>query len=159
MNTRRISARPMLVMLAVATVVAQFGVGAAEAGHKGQRQASQRAHGSYSHQTQVQRTDNGHTRSDTWTDAEGRTASRNATVVNDKAAGTRTRDVERQGPEGQTATRHDETQRTENGYTRNSTATNAQGQTTNRTATASYDPSTQTWSRDVAVNRDEGGGG
>jgi hypothetical protein len=78
-------------------------------------------------------------------------------VVNDKAAGTRTRDVQRQGPEGQTATRHDETQHTESGYTRNSTATNAQGQTTTRDATAIYDPTTKTWTRDVSVNRSDGG--
>ena len=89
--------------------------------------------------------------------ADGRTASRNATVVNDKEAGTRTRDVQRQGPEGKTATRHEETQRTESGYTRNSTATNAQGQTTIRNVTANKDPSTQTWTRDVSVNRGDGG--
>jgi hypothetical protein len=149
----------MLVMLAAAVVAAQFGVNAAEAGNKGQRQASQRPSGSYSHQSQVQRTATGHTRSDTWTAAQGRIATRNATVVNDKAAGTRTRDVQRQGPEGQTATRHDETQRTEGGYTRSSTATNAQGQTTTRNATATYDPATKTWTKDVSVNRGEGGGG
>jgi len=157
MRKSRNSARPMLLMLAVASVLAQFGVGAAEAGNKGQRQASQRPGGSYSHQTQVQGTASGHTRSDTWTNADGRTASRNATVVNDKEAGTRTRDVQRQGPEGKTATRHEETQRTESGYTRNSTATNAQGQTTIRNVTANKDPSTQTWTRDVSVNRGDGG--
>ncbi|MBS1135280.1 MAG: hypothetical protein H6R02_2421, partial [Burkholderiaceae bacterium] len=63
----------------------------------------------------------------------------------------------RQGPEGKTATRHEETQRTESGYTRNSTATNAQGQTTIRNVTANKDPSTQTWTRDVSVNRGDGG--
>jgi hypothetical protein len=157
MNTCRKSARPMLVMLAVAAVVAQSGVSAAVARDHGQRQPSARPQGSYSHQTQVQRTASGHTRSDTWTNAEGHSASRNATVVNDKDAGTRTRDVQRQGPEGQTATRHDETQRTENGYTRNSTATNAQGQTTTRNATGTYDPGTKTWTKDVSVNRGDGG--
>jgi hypothetical protein len=157
MNSLRKSTRPMLVMLAVAALVAQFGASAAEAGNKGQRQPGQRPHGDYSHQTQVQRTANGHTRSDTWTNAEGRSASRNATAVNDKEAGTRTRDVQRQGPEGNTATRHDETQRTESGYTRNSTATNAQGQTATRNATATFDPSTKTWTRDVSVNRGDGG--
>jgi hypothetical protein len=156
MNKRRNSARPMLVMLGVAAAVAQFGASAAEAGSKGQRQAGQRPSGSYSQQTRVERTANGHTRSDTWTSADGRTTSRNATVVNDKAGGTRTRDVQRQGPEGQTATRHEETQRTENGYTRNSTATNAQGQTTTRNTTAVYDPSTKTWTRDVSVNGGDG---
>jgi hypothetical protein len=121
----------MLVMLTAAAVIAQFGVSAAEAGNNGQRhQASPRPSGSYSHQVQVQRTANGHTRSDTWTNAEGSTASRNATVVNDKEAGTRTRDVQRQGPQGQTATRN---------------------------ATATYDPDTKTWTRDVSVNRGDGG--
>jgi hypothetical protein len=157
MNTYSKSARPMLAMLAVLAVVGQFGVSAAEAGNKGQRQANARPNGSYSHQVQVQRTNNGHTRSDTWTNAEGRSASRNATVVNDKDAGTRTRDVQRHGPEGQTATRHDETQRTENGYTRSSTATNAQGQTATRNATAIFDPTTKTWTKDVNVSRGDGG--
>jgi hypothetical protein len=130
MNKRRKSARPMLVMLAVAAVATQFGASAAEAGNKGQRQTSQRPSGSYSQQTQVQRTASGHTRSDTWTSADGRIASRNATVVNDKAAGTRTRDVQRQGPEGQTTTRN---------------------------TTAVYDANTKTWTKDVSVNRGDGG--
>ena len=129
-NTCRKSARPMLVMLAVAAVVAQSGVSAAVARDHGQRQPSARPQGSYSHQTQVQRTASGHTRSDTWTNAEGHSASRNATVVNDKDAGTRTRDVQRQGPEGQTTT---------------------------RSATGTYDPSTKTWTKDVSVNRGDGG--
>jgi hypothetical protein len=118
----------MLAMLAVLAVVGQFGVSAAEAGNKGQRQANARPSGSYSYQ--VQRTANGHARSDTWTNAEGRSASRNATVVNDKDAGTRTRDVQRQGPEGQTATRN---------------------------ATAIFDPTAKTWIKDVNVSRGEGG--
>ena len=42
-----------------------------------------RPQGSYSHQTQVQRTASGHTRSDTWTNAEGQTATRNATGTYD----------------------------------------------------------------------------
>jgi len=130
MNKRRKSAPPMLVMLAVAAVVAQFGASAAEAGNKDQRQASQRPSGSYSQQTQVQRTASGHTRSDTWTSGDGRIASRNTTVVNDKAAGTRTRDVQRQGPEGQITTRN---------------------------TTAVYDASTKTWTKDVSVNRGDGG--
>jgi hypothetical protein len=111
-------------------VVAQSGVSAAVARDLGQRQPSARPQGSYSHQTQVQRTASGHTRSDTWTNAEGRSASRNATVVNDKDAGTRTRDVQRQGPEGQTTTRN---------------------------ATGTYDPGTKTWTKDVSVNRGDGG--
>ena len=101
MNTRRNSTRPMLVMLAVAAVVAQSGVSAAVARDHGQRQRSARPQGSYSHQTQVQRTANGHTRSDTWT--------------------------------------------------------NAEGQTTTRNATGTYDPSTKTWTKDVSVNRGDGG--
>jgi hypothetical protein len=101
MNTCRKSARPVLVMLAVAAVVAQSGVSAAVARDHGQRQPSARPLGSYSHQTQVQRT--------------------------------------------------------EGGYTRNSTATNAQGQTTTRNATGTYDPGTKTWIKDVSVNRGDGG--
>ena len=116
--------RPLLLMLASSVLLAQYGV-AAEARDARAQHASQRGHADYTRQTQVQRTGTGHTRSDTWTNAQGKTASRNATVVNDKGSGTRTRDVRWQGPQGQQATRHDFTQRTDDGYTRSTTATNA----------------------------------
>ncbi len=76
--------RTTMLMLASAVLLAQYGV-AADARAPQSQHPNQRAHGDYTHQTQVQRTASGHTRSDTWTNSQGKTASRNATVVNDKA--------------------------------------------------------------------------
>jgi hypothetical protein len=140
--------RAMALMLASAVILAQYGA-AAEARESKSQHAKQRAHGNYTHQTQVQRTASGHARNDTWTNSQGKTSSRNASVVNDQDSGTRTRDVVLQGPQGQQATRHDVTQRTDAGYTRNATATNAQGQMAIRNATVVNNPTAGTRSRDV----------
>ena len=156
MTQPRKPTRPLLLMLASSVLLAQYGV-AADARDARAQHASQRGHADYTRQTQVQRTDNGHTRSDTWTGARGKTANRNATVVNDKVSGTHTRDVRWQGPQGQQATRHDVTQRTNDGYTRSSTATNAKGDTTTRDVGASYDPERKLWTRDVNVDHEDGG--
>jgi len=112
-----------------------------------------RPQASYTHHTEVQRTEHGHTRSDTWTGDKGRTATRQAEVVNDPASKTRTRDVQWTGPNGQQATRTDVTQRTDNGYTRNSTATGPNGGTVERDVVATHDKATGTWVKDVTVDR------
>ena len=156
MTQSRKPTRTTMLMLASAVLLAQHGV-VAEARAPQSQHANQRAHGDYTHQTQVQRTASGHTRNDTWTNSQGKTASRNATVVNDKGSGTRTRDVVLQGPQGQQATRHDVTQRTDTGYTRNSIATNVQGQTATRNATVVNDPAAGTRSRDVTATGFNGG--
>ena len=149
-------ARPMLTLLAGAVVATQLAAVSAEARDARPRPGQSRPHGDYSHQSQVQRTTNGHTRSDTWTNAQGRTARRDAEVVNDKQAQTRTRDVQWQGPEGGQGSRRDVTQRTDDGYTRNSTATNAQGQTATRSATVVNDAATRTRSRNVTATGFDG---
>jgi hypothetical protein len=150
-------ARPMLMLLAGTIVATQLTAIPAEARDGRQRQGHSRPHGDYTHQSHVQRTTSGHTRNDTWTNAQGRTASRDAVVVDDKQARTRTRDVQWQGPEGGQGSRHDVTQRTDDGYTRNSTATNAQGQTATRNATVANDAATRTRSRNVTATGFNGG--
>jgi hypothetical protein len=112
-----------------------------------------RPQGDYTRHTEVQRTDHGHTRTDTWTGEGGRTATRNAEVMNDRADQTRTRDVEWTGPNGQQVTRTDVTRRTGSGYTRSSTATGPQGGTEKRDVVATHDSATGTWTRDVTVDR------
>src|SRR5262245_2542292 len=82
--------------------------------------------------TERQRTDNGHTRTDTWTGANGRTATRDAVVSNDREAGTRTRNVDYTGPNGKTSSVDSVRTRTDDGFTRNTTATNAEGKTATR---------------------------
>jgi hypothetical protein len=143
-----------------AAVLLTLGLGAvsvaAEARDRGQnmqRPARPMPHGDVSHHVQRQRTDNGHVRNDTWTNANGKSATRTATVVNDKEAGTRTRDVVMTLPDGRTRTMNDVTTRTGNGYTRDTSITNPNGSTLQRDVSATWDPATKTWTRDVNVDR------
>jgi hypothetical protein len=140
--------------LAAATALATLlAVGAMSVAHADPHRAAHKArpHGDYTRHSEVQRTEHGHTRTDTWTGEAGRTTTRQAEVVNDRATQTRTRDVEWTGPRGQQATRTDVTQRTANGYTRDTTVVGPKGGTTTRDVTASRDPASHTWVKDVQV--------
>ncbi len=86
-----------------------------------------------------QRTENGHTRTDTWTGANGNTATRDAVVTNDREAGTRTRNVDYTGPNGGTTSVDSVRTRTDDGFTRSTTITNPQGETATRDLTVSRD--------------------
>jgi hypothetical protein len=118
----------------------------------GAQQHPPRPRGDYTRQTQVDRTATGHTRTDTWSSERG-TSTREAQVVRDREQQMRTRDVEWSGPKGQQARRTDVTQRTESGYTRNSTATGPNGGTSTRDVEATRDASSGTWTKDVSVQR------
>jgi hypothetical protein len=113
--------------------------------------------GDYTRHTERARTENGHTRHDEITNGAGKTATRDASVVNDRVAGTRTRDVVATGPNGKTATRQNVTQRTDNGYTRDSIATGPNGKTATRNATVARDKEAGTLSRDVVATGPNGG--
>lgn len=180
MSTKGFSERFALVALAGIVSLTLAAASADAAGARGGRAAGAQR-GSYSHHVEGQRTANGHTRHDDWTNAKGKTATRDATVVNDRENGTRTRDVDWKGPNGKTATREDVTQRTADGYTRDSTftgpngktrtvsddvqrtddgftretvRTNANGGTTTRDVDATYDPATKTFTKDVTVEHE-----
>lgn len=142
-----------LVLVTATAPPAEAGTGK-QRGAQGTQQSVQkpRPRGDYTRHTELRRTDTGHTRTDTWTGERG-TATRQAEVVNDRASQTRTREVQWTGPNGQQGTRTDVTRRTENGYTRNSTATGPQGGTATRDVTAVRDPASGTWTRDVVVDR------
>jgi len=127
----------------------------AHAMQKGTRHAF-RPRGDYTRHTEVRRTEHGHESRTTWTDAQGRTATRSATVTNDRANGTRTESVDWVGPNGKTASRDTVTTRVDDGYTRNSTWTNARGEQGTRDVTATYNRATGTWSKDVKVDRPDG---
>jgi hypothetical protein len=115
-------------------------------------QRPQMPHGDYTRHTEVQRTSNGHTSHSTVTGANGRSATRDSTVVNDRAAGTRTRDTTYTGPEGRARTVNDVTTRTDDGHTRQTTYTNAHGETATRSATVSCDKAAGTCTKDVQVD-------
>lgn len=151
---------PLLASATLGLVLAMLVATPADAGNRGQNGAQraqhasqkQRPQGDYTRHTEVRRTDNGHVRTDTWTGERG-TATRQAEVVNDAANRKRTREVKWTGPDGQQRTRTEVTQRTDNGYTRNSTATGPKGGTATRDVTAVRDPATGTWTKDVSVER------
>jgi len=112
-----------------------------------------RPHGDYTRHTDVRRTGDGRESRTTWTDAQGRTATRTATVANHRANGTRTESVDWVGPNAKTASRDTVTTRTDSGYTRNTTWTNPRGELGTRDVTATYERATGTWSKDVKIDR------
>jgi hypothetical protein len=119
-------------------------------------QRAQVPRGDRSRHTEVQRTNDGHTSHSTVTGAQGRTATRDSTVANDSAAGSRTRDTTYAGPEGRTRTVHDVTTRTDDGHTRQTTYTDAQGRTATRDANVVNDRDAGTRTRDVTYTGRDG---
>jgi hypothetical protein len=115
-----------------------------------------RHHGSYTQTTQTQRTANGHTSNTVRTDAHGRTSTRDATVGDDKASGTRQKDVTYTGKAGRTRTVDTTTQKTADGHTSDATLTDAQGRTSTREATVVNDKDAGTRERDVTYTGPNG---
>lgn len=99
------------------------------------------------------KTENGYTRDSTFTGPNGKTTTRDASVVNDKDAGTRTREATTTLPDGRTRTLNDVTTKTADGYTRDTTIVNPNGSTLQRDVTATKDPATGKWTKDVSVDR------
>jgi hypothetical protein len=144
----RHSHKPLLGAAGLLIIMVALGSAGAEA-RPGDRAQRPHIRGDWTSHSERQRTDNGHTSHTTWTGSNGKTATRNATVVNDKDAQTRTRDVAYTGPDGKQASVHDVTQKTDSGYTRNSTFTNAQGESATRNAVVTNDKDNGIWTRDV----------
>jgi hypothetical protein len=143
-------------LAAVATVSATLlfaGAIAAEAradnGGKHKAHGVQGASGSWSRSTTGQRTAKGHTRSTTATRNDGKTATRDTTVVNDRAAGTRSVDTTTTGFDGRTTTYSSDAQRTETGYTRDVTRTLPDGQVNSRTVDVACDKDARTCTKSV----------
>jgi len=110
---------------------------------------AQRATQPHTRTTERQLTDTGHTRTDTWTGADGRTATRDAVVTNDREAGTRTRNVDYSGPNGNTASVDSVRTRTDDGFTRSTTVTNGQGETATRDLSVARDKEAGTVTREA----------
>jgi hypothetical protein len=140
------------------TIVALAMCGTALA-RDGQRQRganAQRTAQPHTRITERQRTENGHTRSDTWTSADGKTATRDAVVTNDRDAGTRTREVDYTGPNGKTASVDSVRTKTDDGFTRSTTATNRDGETATRDLTVSRDKEAGTVTREANYSTFDG---
>jgi hypothetical protein len=118
---------------ALGFLIAAAALTSAQAADRGQGAArkgaasshAHRPHGDYTRHTERQRTENGHTRTDTWSGDRGM-ATRSATVTNDRANQSRTRSVDSTGPKGGTQSRDVVTTR---------------------------DSATGTWTKDVTVDR------
>ena len=141
----------LALVLALQSTDAQARGGARGVGGGGMHGARPAAGGSWTRQTTNTRTENGHTRHDQVTGANGKTATHDAVIVNDRANGTRTRDDTWTGPNGGSGSAHTDAQRSDNGYTSNTTATNAKGETATRSVTVTRDASTGTVTRDADV--------
>ena len=80
---------------------------------------------------------------------DGRTATRNTTVVNDPAAGSRSVDSTTTGFNGRTTTVSSDAQRTDDGYVREVTRTLPDGQVNQRSIDVACDPAVQSCARTV----------
>lgn len=88
-----------------------------------------------------QRTENGHTRRDTWTGANGKsaTATRNVAVTRDKNSDTVTRQTNYSTFDERPGAKSDVIQRTEDGYSRDTTRTRPNGATHTRAVDVTCD--------------------
>ncbi len=87
--------------------------------------------------TERQRTENGRTRSDTLTRTDGKTATRDLTVARDKEARTITRESNYTTFDGREGSKSGVTQRTDDGYSRDTVRTLPNGETHTRSVDVS----------------------
>lgn len=125
--------------LSLCLLIAAGGTALARDGNRPRGAHAPRTTQPHTRTTERQRTETGHTRTDTVTRADGATATRHAEVTNDREAGTRTRDVDYTGFDGKQRQVDSVHTKTEGGFTRSTTATNAQGETATRDLTVSRD--------------------
>jgi hypothetical protein len=123
----------------IAALLAMSGTALARDGQRQRGAHTPRAAQPHTRTTERQRTETGHTRTDTWSGPEGKTATREAVITNDREAGTRTREVDYTGPNGGTASVDSVRTRTEDGFTRSTTVTNPKGETATRELSVSRD--------------------
>ncbi len=126
----------------------------AHAGNDGKHKAraTQGKHstqGTWTRTTTGQRTDTGRQRSTVVTRDDGKVATRDTTVVNDRAAGTRSVDSTATGFNGRTTTYSSDAQRTENGYTRDVSRTLPDGQVNSRAIDVACDKAARSCTKNV----------
>jgi hypothetical protein len=123
----------------------------AEAG-KGSKQharAGQGQNGQWSRSTSTQRTPTGRMTNSTVTRGDGKTATRDTVVVNDRAAGTRSVDSTATGFNGRSTTYSSDAQRTATGYTQDVTRTLPNGQVNQHSVDVACDKAAQSCTRTV----------
>jgi len=112
----------------------------------------ERPAGQWTRHTEGQRTATGRQSHSTFTNHNGKQATRDVNVERNAEAGTRTRTVVDTGPNGGQRSLNDVTQRTDNGYTREQTVTRANGSTASRHVVVTKDAATGVLTKDVTVN-------
>ena len=112
--------------------------------------------GSFTRHTEQVATDNGFTRNTVTTRPNGDTATRNVTLTRDKEAGIRTREVSGTHFNGVSYSGQSVTQKTEDGYTRDSTYTNTQGKTVSRHVDAVVNKEEGIVTRNISVTKPNG---
>jgi len=146
-------------ILAVAMTLAAAGAASARDAQRQRGANAPRVTQPHTRTTERQRTETGHTRTDTVTRADGTSATRNAVVTNDREAGTRTRNVDYTGFDGRQRSVDSTATKTVDGLTRHTTATNAQGETATRDLAVSRDRETGTATRSANYTTFDGRSG
>lgn len=123
----------------------------AHAGDRGKQKAraAQAQGGQWTRVTTAQRTPNGRTSQSTVTRGDGKVATREATVVNDRAAGTRSVDATTTGFNGGITTYSSDAQRTDTGYTRDVSRTLPNGQVNQHSVDVNCDKAAQSCTKVV----------
>jgi hypothetical protein len=142
--------------LAIAALLTTSATALARDNQRPRGASAQRVTQPHTRTTERQRTETGHTRTDTLTGENGQSATREAVVTNDKDAGTLTRNVDYTGPNGNTASVDSVRTKTEDGFTRSTTVTNAQGETATRDLTVTRDKEAGTVTRDAEYTTFDG---
>lgn len=129
----------------------------AYAGDRGKQKArATQAQGKqWTRTTTAQRTPDGRTSRSTVTRNDGKVATRDTVVVNDRAAGTRSVDATTTGFNGRTTTYSSDAQRTETGYTRDVSRTLPDGQVNQHSVDVSCDKAAQSCTK-VVTGRNGG---
>jgi len=112
--------------------------------------------GEFTRQVQQKKTENGIVRNTVTTNAQGETATRTMTINNDKDAGTRTRTVEGTNFSGGSYSGQAVTQKTDDGFSRESSFTNAQGKTISKSMDVAVDKEAGTVTKNISVTHPNG---
>jgi hypothetical protein len=102
------------------------------------------------------RTDEGYTRTTTATGAKGQTATRNLDVSRSEDTGTVTREANYSTPDGRSGSMSDVIQRTEDGYSRDTTRTTPDGESHTRSVDVSCEKDAKKCVRQVDVGQQPG---
>ena len=118
--------------------------------------ARQTAQGTFTRHVEQTATENGFNRTTTSTRADGKTATRQESVEYNKETETRTKTLSGTNFNGGSYSGQTVTQKTDTGFTRDSTKTNAQGKTASLHVDATVDKAAGTVSKNITTTKPNG---